>query len=178
MAAAIAAMILAARPALAVEREHHVGVDLGATMFSVSEKGSVDLGPMAGAHYAYGLTDAFNLMVEGSWSLLSTSEPGGKTVPHTRPTWEAHGSAGVAYVFDVLTWVPYVGILVGGYVLGGGTLDNAKPLAGFSLAVGADYRLSRSLSVGISARQHMMSDPSTYPEFTQLFAQAEYTFGW
>ena len=178
MGAGIAAMILVARPALAVEREHHLGVDVGGTMLSVSDKGSVDLGPMAGAHWTYGVTDAFNLMLEGSWSLLSTSEARGKDIPHTRPTWEAHGSAGVAYVFDVLTWVPYVGLLVGGYVLGGGTLDTTKYLYGFSLAAGVDYRLSRSFSAGISARQHMMSDPSTYPEFTQLFATAAYTWGW
>jgi hypothetical protein len=174
----MAATLLVARPALAVEREHHVGVDVGASLLSVNDKGSVDLGPMVGAHWTYGLSDAFNLMLEGSWSLVSTNEPRGKNIPHTRPTWETHGSAGVAYVFDVLTWVPYVGLLVGGYVLGGGTLDSTKYLVGFSVAAGVDYRFSRSFSLGISARQHMMNEASNYPEFTQLFAQAAYTWGW
>jgi hypothetical protein len=171
-------MILIVRPAGAVEREHHVGVDLGATLLSVNDKGSVDLGPSAGAHWTYGLTDAFNLMVEGSWSLVSTNEPRGKDIPHTRPTWESHGSVGVAYVFDVLRWVPYVGLLIGGYVLGGGTLDGTKVLPGFSFAAGVDYRLNRSFTLGISARQHMMNEASNYPEFTQLFATAGYTWGW
>ena len=43
-----------------------------------------------------------------------------------RPWWEAinpgsltNVDVGVAYVFDVLQWVPYAGLLVGGYGLAG-----------------------------------------------------------
>jgi hypothetical protein len=168
-----------ASPARAVEREHHVGVDLGASMLVVNDKSSPDLGPMVGAHWTYGLTDAFNLMAEGSWSLLALNEKiDGKTTPLTRPEWGATGDVGVAYVFDVLRWVPYAGLLVGGYALGGGTIQGTRVLAGAEIEVGLDYRFNRSLCAGVAARQHMLTDANTYPSFTQLFAQLEYTWGW
>jgi hypothetical protein len=179
LAAGVATATLFASPAGAVEREHHVGLDLGGSMLWVNDKNSADVGPMAGAHWTYGLSDAFNLMVEGSWTLLSTNEPSGKTIPHTRPTWGANTSAGVAYVFDVLTWVPYAGVLAGGYALGGGTMDGTQLFFGWSIAAGCDYRVSRNLSAGISARQHMLITAlDKYPFFTQVFAELEYTWGW
>jgi hypothetical protein len=166
-------------PAAAVEREHHLGVDLGASMLVVSDKSSPDLGPMVGAHWTYGLTDAFDLMVEGSWSLLALNEDVvNKSTPRDRPAWGANGDVGVAYVFDVLQWVPYAGLLVGGYTLGGGTLADTKILAGAAFALGLDYRFNRSICAGVSARQHMLTDTSTYASYTQLFAQFEYTWGW
>src|SRR5258708_29154371 len=99
------ALTTASFPAGAVEREHHLGVDLGASMLVVSEKGSPDVGPMVGAHWTYGLSDAFDLMVEGSWSLLAVDEKiADKSTPLTRPAWGANADAGIAYVFDVLQW--------------------------------------------------------------------------
>jgi hypothetical protein len=175
----VAAGVTAATPAPAVEREHHLGVDLGASMLVVSDKGSPDLGPMVGAHWTYGLTDAFNLMVEGSWSLLALNENVvNKSTPLTRPEWGANADVGLAYVFDVLRWVPYAGLLAGGYTLGGGTIQGTKVLGGAAIALGLGYRVSRSLSVGVSARQHMLTDANTYPSYTQLFGQLEYTWGW
>jgi hypothetical protein len=162
-----------------VEREHHLGVDLGGSMLVVSDKSSPDVGPAIGAHYTYGLNDAFNLMVEGSWSLLALNEDvDSKSTPRTRPVWGANADVGIAYVFDVLQWVPYAGLLAGGYTFGGGTIPGTKVLAGAAFALGLDYRFSRSLCAGVSARQHMVTDPNTYPSFTQLFAQVEYTWGW
>ena len=90
----------------------------------------------------------------------------------------SHAAAGVAYVLDVLQWVPYAGVLVGGYGLGGGTIQGTKVLAGAAFALGLDYRVSRSLCAGVTARQHMLTEPNTYPSYTQLFAKFEYTFGW
>ncbi len=166
-------------PAAAVERENHVGVDLGASMLVVSDKSSPDVGPALGAHWTYGLSDAFDLMVEGSWSLLALHENvTSKSTPRDRPGWGANANVGVAYVFDVLSWVPYAGLLLGGYTFGGGTLDGSRLLVGFDVALGVDYRFTRSLCAGVSARQHMLSDVPEYPSYTQLFARLEYTWGW
>jgi hypothetical protein len=179
-AAALAAGLAAvASPALAVEREQQVGVDLGASVLVVNGKSSADVGGGAGAHWSYGVTDAFNLMVEGAWSLLAPGEKmQGASTPRTRPAWGANADVGVAYVFDVLRWVPYVGLLGGGYALSGGTISGTKWLAGGALALGCDYRLNRSLAAGVAVRQHMLTDPGTYPSFTQVFARLEYTWGW
>jgi len=162
----------------AVEREHHLGVDAGGSMLVIDGKSTPDIGGGGGGHWTYGLNDAFNLMVEGAWSLVALSEARGDTIPPTRPTWVANADVGVSYVFDVLQWVPYAGVLVGGYALSGGTISGIKLLPGFELALGLDYRFDRRLAAGVAFRQHMTSEVSTYPSFTQLFARIEYTWGW
>jgi Outer membrane protein beta-barrel domain len=178
VAAAAAAFTLAS-PAFAVEREHHLGVDLGGSALVVADKTSPDLGPAVGAHWAYGLSDAFNLMVEGSWSVASLSEKRGPKIPSDRPAWLANADVGVGYVFDVLQWVPYAGILVGGEALSGGTLGRAKILPTGVIALGLDYRLSPHLALGVALRQHFTAvDSAAYPSFTQAFARLEYTWGW
>jgi hypothetical protein len=167
--------VLAGSSAAAVEREQQAGGDLGASLIDAS--GKTRVGAAVGAHWTYGLTDAFNLLVEGSWSLVALrihDDP-----QHTQPGWIANGDVGVAYVFDVLRWVPFVGLLAGGYVLSGGAIDGARVRPGVELQVGLDYRFNRSLKVGVVGREHMLfTDLSTYPAFTQLLARAEYTWGW
>jgi hypothetical protein len=177
-AAGLAVCVAAGPRAQAVEREHHLGVDAGASMLVFGDKSTPDLGGGVGAHWAYGLSDAFNLMVEGAWSLVSLREARDAKTPTTRPTWVANTDVGLGYVFDVSQWVPYAGVLVGGYMLSGGTIRRVNVLPGVELALGLDYRFSRSLAAGLAFRQHMMSEVSTYPSFTQAFARLEYTWGW
>jgi hypothetical protein len=161
-------------PAGAVEREHHLGVGAGASMLVMSDKTHV--GAVAGAHWAYGLTDAFNLMAEGAWSLAT---PGERLQVKGAPRGVTNVDVGLGYVFDVLRWVPYAGALVGGYALTGGTVDGAKILPAIAIALGLDYRLGRSWAVGVAFRQHLLfTDMSDYPSFTHLFARFEYTWGW
>jgi hypothetical protein len=155
-----------------------VGADLGGTMLMVNNKSSPDVGGGVGAHWTYGLSDAFNLMVEATWSLVAIETLDSKSTPRNRPTWVGNADVGVAYVFDVLTWVPYAGLLVGGYALDGGTIRGTVFLGGLSIAAGLDYRLSRSFAIGVALRQHMVTDPNTYPSLSQAFARAEYTWGW
>lgn len=176
-AALVVASAMIARPLLAVEREHQLGVDLGGSMLVVSGKGTPDVGGTAGAHWTYGLSDAFNLMVEAEWSLLALRETEGAKLG-TRPSWAANADIGVGYVFDVLRWVPYAGVLVGGYDLSGGTIAGEKLLLGAAIAIGCDYRFGRTLVAGVALRQHMLTDTSTYPSFTQAFARVEYSWGW
>ncbi|MBV9949607.1 MAG: hypothetical protein JOZ69_22390, partial [Myxococcales bacterium] len=46
--AAAGAGTTCARPARAVEREHHLGVDVGASMLLVNDRSSPEVGPGAG----------------------------------------------------------------------------------------------------------------------------------
>lgn len=182
MRACVAAVVVAstvamAAPALAVEREQRVGVDLGGAMLVPQGNGTPEIGGSAGAHWAYGLTDAFNLMAEGAWSLVSLGTRAAGS-PRTLPAWIANADVGVAYVLDVLQWVPYAGLLFGGYAFAGGTIDGAKLLPGAAIALGLDYRIRPHFTVGVAVRQHFVSETNTYPSFTQAFARLEYTWGW
>ncbi|MGH7296873.1 MAG: hypothetical protein ACRELB_18180, partial [Polyangiaceae bacterium] len=81
------ALGLASAPAGAVEREHAIGVDAGATMLVVKDKASPDVGGGAGLHYTYGISDAFNFVADAGWSLVALDEKlWDPTTPHTRPT--------------------------------------------------------------------------------------------
>jgi hypothetical protein len=168
------------RTARAVEREHHLGLDAGGTMLVVADRSGPEVGPALGAHYAYGLSDAFNLMVEGAFSLVGPGERASNaSTPKTRPSSLARLGVGVGYVFDVLRWVPYAGILAGGFALTGGTIAGTKILPGLSAAGGLDYRFSRTWAAGVALRWHLLaSDPSTYPTLMDVFARVEFTSGW
>jgi hypothetical protein len=169
-----------AAPAGAVEREHAIGVDVGPAILVVSDKSSPDIGASFGLHYTYGFSDAFNLVADAGWSLVALNEViADSTTPRTRPTNLTNANAGVAYVLDVLRWVPWGSAEVGGYALQGGTIEGVKFLPGVSLAVGLDYRLDRSFSFGVEIRQHMLfTEMSTYPSFTQGLGRFEYVWGW
>lgn len=177
-AALVVASVVFARPVFAVEREQQLGADLGGSMLIVSGKNAPDVGGLVGTHWTYGISDALNLMVEAQWSLVALNEKPSASTPPIRPLWAANADVGVGYVFDVLRWVPYAGVLAGGYDLSGGTIAGSKILLGAAIAIGCDYRFGRTLAAGIALRQHMLSDASTYPSFTQAFARLEYTWGW
>jgi hypothetical protein len=120
-------------------------------------------------HYAYGLKDSLNVLVEGGASALA----GGG------PRWIGHGGVGLAYVLDVVEWVPYVGVLASGYALGGGTRPHALGAFGATLALGVDYQLSRSFALGVAARQHLLATRlAAYPSATEVLLRAELLWGW
>jgi hypothetical protein len=178
LAAGLAIACLAvARPAAALEHEIGAGVDLGGALLVQRGKSTADLGGAAGVHGTYGLGDAFNLTLDGAWSLVSTSTPRGSNVPATLPSWAANVDLGIVYVLDVIQWVPYAGGFVGGYDFSGGTIHGSRILAGYGLALGLDYRFSPRWLFGVAVRQHMVTDTGTYPSFTQAFARLEYVWG-
>jgi hypothetical protein len=178
---ALASLIgMSPRQASAIERQHHIGLDPSLSLLKVGDKSTVSVGAGLGLHYTYGINDQFNFMAEMNVSRVAANqEQDFVTSPHTRPADVAHASAGVGYVIDVLQFVPYVGVLLGGYRLSGGTLDEALLLPGASLALGLDYQLDRHWAVGIAGRQHLLfTEASTYPSYTTLMLRFEYMWGY
>ena len=171
-------LILAPKTALAVEREHHFGLDAGLSVLRVGDKASTDIGGGVGLHYAYGVTDQFNFAAEIGTSLVAIGETGDAMTPRTRPATVSHGGVGATYVLDITRWVPYFGVLVGPAYFAGGTVDGGKLLPDGQLALGLDYKLNPSWAVGAAVRQHFFfTDMTDYPTYTNVFARFEYTWG-
>jgi hypothetical protein len=171
--AAVAALVVCVpTTARAFERQWHLGGGLG-----VARPGSGgDFGIAAGFHVAYGLSDYFDLRLEGVAAQHSFAD-GEKTLVHSI-------GFGVAYKLDVLEWVPYAGIELVGYGFDGdpGPDRRAGSYGGASLDAGLDYALSRSFALGTLARMHVIGGrPSHAPPamtwYTVLF-RAEYRWGW
>lgn len=175
-----AAATTGVRGARAVEREHQVGLDVGGAALVVSDKPSPDVGAALGAHYTYGLSDQFLLMVRATVSPVAPDERADSArTPTDRPAGLVEGAVGMGYVLDVLRWVPYAGLLVGGCALYGGTLGGSpRVLPALSLALGLDYRVDRTWSVGASLHQSAFTEPGTYPSLTQAFAHVDIHWGW
>lgn len=168
------------RTASAFERQQHVGLDGGFTFLKVNDLGSPGLGASFGAHYAYGISDAFNLVAEAQYQFDAMNLHLGPAVSHgADPSYVVNGNLGAQYVFDVLRWVPYIGGLAGGYFLGGGNVPQLKPLFGLELEVGLDYQITRNLAVGAAYHEHfLVTDMSTYPAFFNVMSRVEYVWGW
>lgn len=183
-ATAVAVGLLAcSAPAEAFERQHHVGLGAGLSLLSANDAPNVNVSEGLELHYAYGITDAFNVMVEGSASFFSwkgdiSTDPK-KPTPHTLPGTIAGAGVGVGYVFDVLQWVPYAGALIGGDYVGGGNLDKALFVPDAQIALGVDYQITRSWAVGVAYRQHMLlTKLDTYPSYAFFAIRGEYVWGW
>lgn len=176
----VAALCASPREALAIERQHHFGLDPTLALLKVDDKSSMSTGFGIGAHYTYGLSDQFNFMAELNASFMTSSENlETPTTPHTRPTQVEHALVGLGYVIDVLRWVPYFGVLGGGYRLAGGTLDNQLIVVGGAVQVGLDYQLSRQWAIGAAAQQHfLITQMSTYPSYTTVMLRFEYMWGY
>ena len=164
----------------AIERQHHIGLDPTLAMLKVDDKPTVSIGGGLGLHYTYGINDQFNFMAELNGSVVATDEEvETPTTPLTRPTNVAHATAGVGYVIDILQFVPYLGLLVGGYRLAGGTLQDPLILPGAEIALGLDYQLSRHWAIGLGLRQHLLfTKLSTYPSYSTLLLRFEYMWGY
>jgi hypothetical protein len=171
--AAALALLGYALPARAVEREHSLSLGVGAATLDIASKGSADWGAGAAISYTYGLSDAFNFMAEGSWSVVSLNE----SAPNA-PNMVSTLNVGAGYVFDVVRWVPYAGLLAGTSLMNGGGIGGLKFVPEAVVALGFDYRIDRSFSLGVALRQAFFTDPSTYPSYSQAFARVGYVWGW
>lgn len=172
----------------AVEKQHHLGVDAGFALLAVNKRDTPSMGAAFLAHWAYGLTDQWEIALEGGYSIVSLGEQkdivvtdmsGMRKLPNNRPAHLLQGSAGVNYVFDILRWVPYAGIYATAFGLLGGNLPSPKFVMGATLAAGVDYQITRAFTAGIAVRQHFpFSNLDDYPSFTQVMARAELVWGW
>jgi hypothetical protein len=179
----LSSLVLLVTEAHAVERQHHVGLAPGATFWKTADS-PIATGFSMGAFYTYGITDQINLLGEVRGSVLTLSrdviDPKDRPiVPKTRPSREGSAAIGLAYVLDVLRWVPYGGFLVGAQGLGGGTMESAKYMPTLQLALGLDYQINRTLSAGFAFRQSIfVFNASEYPTATHLFAKVEFSWGY
>jgi opacity protein-like surface antigen len=161
--------VAASRPVAAFERQWHVGANAGWAAVSWNDATHGGLG--GGAHFTYGLTDAYNALVEVSGTFH-------RVYANTPPLRVWSGAAGVAYTLDVLQWVPYFGVLVGGYRFDGAELRDADHRLGFQLALGLDYRLRREWGIGVQLRYHTFSDDPLQTHYVTAFGRLEYMWGW
>jgi hypothetical protein len=97
----------------------------------------------------YGVNDSLNIITHFDFS----AHPG------AAPVLIGGGGAGIAYVIDVLRWVPWIGATVGGYAVSARepciTTDDAPCMTGrlgLSLPFGLDYQVSRKFSIGAGGR--------------------------
>lgn len=180
LVASITAAALLVTPAtFAFERQHHFGLDGGLGMLKIGGKDSLSIGGGGGLHYAYGLNDAFNLMIEGSFMQVALEELPGKGVQANRPTSFSNAGVGVSYTLDVVRWIPYAGLLVEGYSANGGTVQGPSIAVGGAIALGLDYAFNRQLAAGFAFRQHFaFSKISDYPSYSQLLLRVEITWGY
>ncbi|MBI5535898.1 MAG: outer membrane beta-barrel protein [Deltaproteobacteria bacterium] len=172
---AFAAVSAIATASHAFERQWHLGADLGWS--AVSHKTSIDGqerifgGYGAGGHLVYGLNDTFNAMLEVGVS--------GHPIYSNRPWMTvASGAAGVSYTLDILRWVPYAGLLVGGYHFSAVGHDKAETKLGFQLALGLDYAFNRSWAMGVQLRYHTFADDPFSAHYMTTFGRFEYRWGW
>lgn len=177
--ATLGAALCVAADAGAFERQHHLGIEGGFGILKVGGKDTLDLGAGPQLHYAYGITDAFNFLVEGGYFQVALEEASGAKIPANRPTGLTNLGVGIAYVLDVVRWVPYGGVLADGYLFTGGNLESPRFAAGVALALGLDYQFSRNFAMGFAFRQHFaLSAITDYPSYSQFFLRAEYVWGW
>ena len=172
--------VLASTSAHAIEKQHHIGLAPALGILKIDGKSTASAGFGGAVHYAYGLTDQFNLSLHGgSVVVAANQEQDWPHSPRNRPATVDHVAAGVGYVIDILRWVPYVDVHVAAYRLAGGTVDGSLFLPGAQLGGGIDYQLSRRYALGISAKQHLLfTKLDTYPSYTTVLLRFEYMWGY
>ena len=160
-AAALAAALLAPTPAWAYENQWHAGADAG---YLGGWNGlGLDLG--------YGVRDWLD--VTGSVDV--SYHPAAQILVPS-------GTAGVRFVFDVVQVVPYLGAQAGvaGVLLLGSGCPTGCSLARLDLAVpfGADYQLSRSVTLGAAGRFQMLLLNGSATPMLGAFAKIQYVWGY
>lgn len=166
--------------AQAIEKQHHLGVAPAIGILSIDDKSTASVGLGGAAHYTYGLNDQFNLVLEGSSVVVAADQKQDfMTSPRTRPSMVHQASAGVAYVLDILRWVPYVQVQGGACMLTGGTLPDSLVLPALSIGLGVDYQFSRTFAVGLAGREHLMlTKLDTYSSYTTVLLRFEIMWGY
>ena len=58
----------------AAEKQHHIGAGGGVSILKIDDKTTLSVGGLGLLHYAYGLTDAFNLVAEAGYAQVAVGE--------------------------------------------------------------------------------------------------------
>ncbi len=128
-------------------------------------------GVVAAVHGAYGLSDVFDLRLQLS---ASRHAPRGKD-PASPSVTLGQASVGVAYKLDVIEWVPYFGVRVGGLLFNQGPVpgyDRFSPTIGGM--AGVDYAFSRNFGAGAELAQDLVLPEGSV---TVALARLEYRWG-
>jgi hypothetical protein len=164
------ALFLAALPgaAAAGEGESALSGSLGAGTFVLpGEEEDETIGPTAGGvglvSYERGFSEALSWRVELSGGLY-----GGGGL-----SWSGAAAGGLVYRFDVLKYVPYALLEVGGSVVGGGELEDSVIDPVVLIGGGLDFLLGRSRSWGLEARLASFAGDTTL-----ISLGARYTIRW
>jgi hypothetical protein len=164
--------------ALAIEGQHRLGLDPSLAMLKVDDKSTWSVGAGLALDYTYGINDQFQFIAEAGHAVVALHQnQDTPSSPRTRPATVTHATAGIGYVIDIIRWVPTIGILVGAYRFGGGTLDGALYLPGLELTAGVDYQLSREWAVGLAAREALFLTSSNYPFYITGMLRIVYSWG-
>ncbi len=158
------AALLVSAPAKAFEREWHVGAGAGISGLTAEGVGS---GLEAGAHLAYGLSDTFDVRLDGRYALLPVVLPA--TALHL-PVEESRSfavvDASIAYKVDLLRLVPWLAVGVGYFHAFEAPLPE-QSLASHDLhlvgSFGLDYAVTRQLGLGVTARSgYLLAGAGTF----------------
>ncbi len=133
----LATLLVGAQPALASDDESALSVSLGYATYVVSEYRPDGLA--LAVEYERGFSDAFAWRIAGG---------GGGYYGDSGLSYSGHLVGGLTYLFDVLKYVPYAQVGLGGIVIAGGDQDvKISPLV--ELGAGLDILHSRTFSYGI-----------------------------
>ena len=127
-------------PCAASEGEHALSFSLGYATYAIPDYNPH--GGVFGVDYERGFSDAFSFRLSGG---LGGYRGDGLS------TYSGHLVAGLTYLFDVVKYVPYANLGIGGIVIAGGE-DGTRSSVLVELGVGVDVLRSRSFSYGIGLR--------------------------
>jgi len=168
------------RESAAFEKQWHVGLDGGYALASFPEtvlnkvpvSAAAVSGFDVGVHGTYGLTDAVNLRMHADLSAFDLPEPRSSAMLVT-------SGLGAEYVFDVLRWVPSIGVTAGPSVM---VVQNDKTVVhlGIDVPLGLGYQLTRNWVIGAELRYRLLlfGDETRSPMNGFLgLARAEFAWG-
>jgi len=149
-ALAITLLALLAGPARADDGESAISISAGYASFAIPEHEPP--GGALGLEYEHGLSDVF-------W--LRAAAAGGVYGADGGPSYAAQGSIGLTYVVDVVKYIPYLHLGIGGVGVFGGAVDRQlHPVA--ELGAGLDILARRDLSWGPWLRLASFLDDSEF----------------
>jgi outer membrane protein with beta-barrel domain len=174
-AALALAIALAPASAAAFERQWHAGLDFGYAVGGFPDAAVSGFG--GGTHLTYGISDAFNARLQLDLAAFDLPEPGTSAL-----VWNAQ--AGAEYVFDVLEWVWYAGILVGGADVSIQAIDDVPesgtdtPTMTIDPLIGLGYQFNRTFSIGAEVRYRLMLFGEDTSPMNNLFAVTRLEVAW